>query len=48
MLHIMLASYAWPVRRCASIFVVVPHFVKVVLIELAHEARKVAVFEVFG
>lgn len=38
----------WAVRRCASFFIVLPHFVEVVFIQLPHEARKIAVFEMLG
>lgn len=41
------STYSGTIRGCTSILVVVPYFVKVVLVELAHEARKIAVFEVF-
>lgn len=40
-------SYARPVRRVPTLFVVVPHFVEIVLVELAHKAREVAMLEVF-
>ena len=31
-----------------TLFIVVSHFVEIILVELAHEAGKVAVFEMFG
>lgn len=37
-----------PVRRLPCFFIVLAHFVEVVLVELADETGKVAVFEVFG
>lgn len=41
-------TYPCAVRRCASLFIIVPHFVEVVFVKLPHEAREIAVFEVFG
>ena len=37
-----------PVRRLPCFFIVLAHFVKIVLVELADETGEVAVFEVFG
>ena len=31
-----------------ALFIVVPHFMEIILVELAHETCEVAVFEVFG
>ena len=31
-----------------ALFIIMPHFVEVVFIELAHEAGKIAMFEMFG
>lgn len=39
-------TYTGTVGRLAGLFVVLAHFVKVVLVELAHEAGEVAVLEV--
>lgn len=32
----------------ATLFIVVPHLVEIILVELAHEAGEVAMFEMFG
>jgi hypothetical protein len=41
-------TYPRPVRRLPVLFIIVPHFVEVVLVKLSHKTRKVAVFEVLG
>ena len=41
-------TYPGPIRRLAVLFIVVPHFVEVVLVQLSDETRKVAVFEMLG
>jgi hypothetical protein len=41
-------TYPRTVRRLSIFFIVVPHFVEVVLVELSNETRKVAVFEMLG
>jgi hypothetical protein len=38
----------WSVGRCPALFIVLAHFVKVIFVQLADEAGKVAVFEMFG
>lgn len=40
-------AYLRTIRRC-SILLILPDFVKVILVELADETRKIAVFKVFG
>lgn len=39
------SSYPWAVRRLSCIFIVVAHFVEIVLVQLADKACEVAVFE---
>ena len=39
-------TYARPVKRRVSLLVVVPNFVKVILVQLPYEAGEVAVLEV--
>lgn len=46
--HAVRVSYPRPIGRSPSFFIVVSHFVEVVLVQLAHEAGEVAVLEVFG
>lgn len=41
-------TYPWPIWTGVTVLIIVSHFVKVVLVELAHKAGKVAVLEVFG
>lgn len=43
--HPRAATYPCSIRGCASVFVVVSHFVKVVLVQLTDEAGKVAMLE---
>ena len=40
-------TYTYTVGRVAGFFVVVPHFVEIVFVELANEAGEIAVLEVF-
>lgn len=42
------ATYARSIRRLPVLFIVVSHFVKVILVQLAHETREIAVLEVLG
>lgn len=41
-------AYPWSIRRLAIIFVILPHFVEVVLVQLSNETGKVAMFEMLG
>jgi hypothetical protein len=41
-------TYPGAVWRMPTLFVVVPHFMEVIFVQLSDKARKVAVFEVFG
>lgn len=41
-------TYPSAIRRLPVFLIVVPHFVEVVLVQLADEASEVAVLEVFG
>jgi hypothetical protein len=41
-------TYTWPVRRLSVFFIIVTDFVEIVLVQLADETGKVAMFEVFG
>lgn len=45
---LLLKPYPRTVWRCAAFFVVMPYFVKVILVQLPHKTGKVAVLEVFG
>lgn len=40
-------TYPDTVRRCSSLLIVVPYFMKVILVQLTYKAGKVAVFEMF-
>lgn len=42
------ATHPQSVRGLPALFIVVADFVKVVFVELAHEAGEIAVLEVFG
>lgn len=41
------ATYAWAVRRLPRLLIVMPHFVEVVLVQLANKTGEVAVLEMF-
>lgn len=43
-----LRAYTWPIGRMSCFLVVVADLVKVILVQLAHEAGKVAVLEMLG
>lgn len=42
-----MCAYLWAVRGC-SVFLILANFVKVILVKLADETGKVAVFKMFG
>lgn len=43
----MSVTYPGAIGRLSVFFIIVPHLMEVVLVQLPNETRKVAVFEVF-
>lgn len=44
----MKGTYSSTVWRLSILFIIVPHFVEVVLVQLSYETREITVLEVFG
>ena len=40
-------AYPRSIRRLSALFIVMPHFVEVIFVQLSHEASKVAMLKVF-